>query len=63
VLDDMSPPKSPSNATTVNVVGLPPVTIAKDEVSRLQVQLEAVQEAMTRSEWEAACAMASHAEA
>ena len=63
MLDDVSPPKSPSDATVMEVVASPTVVMARDEVSHLQAQLEAVQKAMARSEQEVALAMASRANA
>jgi hypothetical protein len=63
LLDNVSPPESPGDATAVEVVAPSLVVMAGDEASRLQAQFEAVQEATTGSEWQAACAMASHAEA
>jgi hypothetical protein len=53
MLNDMSPPESPSSATVVEAVGPPAVMIAGDEAGSLRAQLEAIQEAMARLEWEA----------
>jgi hypothetical protein len=63
VLNDMSPPESPGSATAVEAAGLPAVMIAEDEAGSLRAQLEAIQEAMARLEWEAASTATSHLEA
>ena len=63
MLDDASPPESSSGAAVVEAAPPPATTMAKDEMSYLRVQLEAIQEATARSEREAVATMASHAEA
>ena len=63
MLDDMSPPKSSGGVAAVEAIAPPVVTMAGDEASYLGVQLEAIQEVMTRSEWEAVATMVSHTEA
>ena len=63
MLDNVSPPKSPCDAMAVEVIAPPLVTMAEDEASHLRAQLVAIQEAMARSEREAAASVASHAEA
>jgi hypothetical protein len=61
VLDDVSPPEFSGGATAVEATTPPVVAMAEDEASCLQAQLEAIQEAMARSEWETATATTSHA--
>jgi hypothetical protein len=63
MLDDMSPLESSGDATVVEAIASSAVTMAEGEASRLRAQLEAVQEATSRSEREAAHAMACHVEA
>ena len=63
MLDDMSPPESPGGVAVVEAAAPTAVTMAEDEASHLRAQLVAIQEAMARSEREAAAAMTSHADA
>jgi hypothetical protein len=63
VLDDVSPPASSGGVVVVEATALPANMMAGDEASHLRTQLEAIQEAMARSEREAGAAMASRAEA
>jgi hypothetical protein len=63
MLDDVSPLESSGDATVVEATALLAVAMVEDEASRLRAQLEAIQEAMARSEREADRAVASHVEA
>jgi hypothetical protein len=63
VLDDVSPPASPGGVVVVEAAALPADTMVGDEASHLRTQLEAIQEAIARSEREAGAAVASRAEA
>jgi hypothetical protein len=63
VLDDVSPPASLGGVAVLEAIAPLAVAMARDEASRLQAQLEAIQEVMARSEREAAAAVTSHDEA